>query len=164
MQNVPTPPNIYSRKVIYWKCIRKGRMPKHYAKFGFFLLPRNYLVVWAIVIRNECFMILLINYDQYIYKVSKKNTSFSFELHVNIEQLITQINKEKNSYSAFTIFARHQHIRLPLTFSQNTSEKQPLPAVLFSWKQSLRTIWLVIVTCKGMLVLCINLIIVSVTI
>lgn len=116
MQNVPTPPNIYSRKVIYWKCIRKGRMPKHYAKFGFFLLPRNYLVVWAIVIRNECFMILLINYDQYIYKVSKKNTSFSFELHVNIEQLITQINKEKNSYSAFTIFARHQHIRLPLTF------------------------------------------------
>ena len=116
MQNVPTPPNIYSRKVIYWKCIRKGRMPKHYAKFGFFLLPRNYLVVSAIVIRNECFMILLINYDQYIYKVSKKNTSFSFELHVNIEQLITQINKEKNSYSAFTIFARHQHIRLPLTF------------------------------------------------
>ena len=116
MQNVPTPPNIYSRKVIYWKCIRKGRMPKHYAKFGFFLLPRNYLVVWAIVIRNECFMILLISYDQYIYKVSKKNTSFSFELHVNIEQLITQINKEKNSYSAFTIFARHQHIRLPLTF------------------------------------------------
>ena len=116
MQNVPTPPNIYSRKVIYWKCVRKGRMPKHYAKFGFFLLPRNYLVVWAIVIRNECFMILLINYDQYIYKVSKKNTSFSFELHVNIEQLITQINKEKNSYSAFTIFARHQHIRLPLTF------------------------------------------------
>lgn len=79
-------------------------------------IMQNYLVVWAIVIRNECFMILLINYDQYIYKVSKKNTSFSFELHVNIEQLITQINKEKNSYSAFTIFARHQHIRLPLTF------------------------------------------------
>ena len=39
-------PQIYIRERLFIEnASEKGRMPKHYAKFGFFLLPRNYLVV-----------------------------------------------------------------------------------------------------------------------
>ena len=37
-------------------------MPKRYAKYGFFLLSRDYQVVWATMMGNECFMITI-----YIY-------------------------------------------------------------------------------------------------
>ena len=36
-------------------CIRRRRMPKRNAKYGLFLLSRDYLVGWATMIGNECF-------------------------------------------------------------------------------------------------------------
>ena len=38
------------------RCIRRRRMPKCYAKYSLFLLSRDYLVVWATMMENECFM------------------------------------------------------------------------------------------------------------
>ena len=46
-------------------CIRRRRMLKRYAKYGLFLLYRDYLVVRATMMGNECFMITIYIY---IYK------------------------------------------------------------------------------------------------
>ena len=42
-------------------------MPKRYAKYGLFLLSRDYQVVWATMMGNECFMIIL-----YFLLINKK--------------------------------------------------------------------------------------------
>ena len=49
------------------RCIRKRRIPKLYAKYGLFLLPHDYQVAYATMMRNECFMIY-IYICIYIYK------------------------------------------------------------------------------------------------
>ena len=49
------------------RCIRRRRMPKCYAKYSLFLLSRDYQVVWATMMGNECFMITIYIYI-YIYR------------------------------------------------------------------------------------------------
>ena len=49
------------------RCIRRRQMSKRYAKYGLFLLSRDYQVVWATMMGNECFMIMITMYILYIY-------------------------------------------------------------------------------------------------
>ena len=49
---------VYSCKIISWEdASEEVWMSKCYAKYGFFFLFRDYLVVWATIMGNECFMI-----------------------------------------------------------------------------------------------------------
>ena len=47
-------------------CIRRKKMPKRYSKYGLFLLSLDYLVIWANMMGNECFLWLWLPYI-YIY-------------------------------------------------------------------------------------------------
>ena len=56
-------------------------MSKRYTKYGLFLLSRDYLVVWATMMGNECFMIviyLFIYLFTHLFKVDndKKDTVY----------------------------------------------------------------------------------------
>ena len=60
--------NYYDGKVVVGKgyllerCIIRRQMPKRYVKYGLFLFSRDYQVVWATMMGNECFIITI-----YIY-------------------------------------------------------------------------------------------------
>ena len=54
-------------RLLLKRCIRRRQMPKRYAKYGLFLLSRDYLVVWATMMGNECFMITIYIYTNFPY-------------------------------------------------------------------------------------------------
>ena len=60
-------------------------MPKRYAKYGLFLLSRDYLVVWAAMMGNECFTITI-----YVFLFATGLKDYS----MNIQALNNLYNKK----------------------------------------------------------------------